>query len=211
MAVTAADYLSSQGGGGAGDTGVPEPTVQEILIPAGTIVYAQTLVEANTDAPGPVLARISSGVLNGYRILGTFSSQERFLTLNFNTVVIDGVSYGVNAIAIDPKTTLPAVATEVDRRYLSRFILPAAASFIEGLGSAIAQRESTTVTIDGSVVTSSTRDLNTREELASGLEAGTRVIARDLEREGSRIQPMIKVHAGTPIGVLFLQPVIKPE
>lgn len=213
MAVTAADYYTrdKQGEQDGSGSGSNSETVEEIIVPAGTIVYAQMLTEANTDAPGPVLARISSGALNGNRILGTFANTESFITLDFNTVVIEGVSHSIKAIAIDPKTTLPAVATEVDRRYFTRFVLPAAASFIEGLGGAIAQRESTTVVVDGSVVTSSTRKLNTREELAAGLEEGTRVIARDLQREADRVQPLIKVHAGTPVGILFLEPVVKPK
>lgn len=80
---------------------------QEILLPAGQIAYAQLLTEANSDVPGPVLAQIVSGPLNGNRILGSFQVQEELLTLTFNTVVIDGVSQGIDAIALDPKTTCP--------------------------------------------------------------------------------------------------------
>lgn len=212
MQVTAADFYTRQAqnaGGGGGSASAPDPVeIQEILIPAGTIVYAQTLTEANTDAPGPVLARLSSGPLAGARILGTFDNTDNYLTLQFNTVVVNGISQSANAVAIDPKTTLPAVATEVDRRYWRRVILPAAARFIEGMGDAVAQREQT-VTVNNGTVTSSQADLNTSQELAAGLSAGTQELGQELDREADRTKVLIKVHAGTPIGILFLEPVVK--
>ncbi|MBU6234881.1 MAG: DotG/IcmE/VirB10 family protein [Alphaproteobacteria bacterium] len=180
----------------------------EILIPAGTIVYAQTLTEANSDSPGPVLARITNGPLKGSKVLGTFEATEELLTLNFNTVVVKGISQSVNAVALDPKTTLPAVATEVDHRYLRRFILPAAARFIEGMGNAIAQKEQT-VTVNNGTTVSSQSDLNTKEELAAGLAEGTSEMAQQLDDMASDTKVLVRVHAGTPIGLLFLEPVLK--
>lgn len=213
MQVTASDFFSTGTGGvggPAGGTDVPPdaPIVQEILIPAGTIVYAQTLTEANTDAPGPVLARLSSGPLAGARILGTFDNTDNYLTLQFNTIVVKGISQGANAVAIDPKSTLPAVATDIDRRYWRRVILPAAARFIEGMGQAVAQREQQ-ITVNNGTTVSSQADLNTRQEIAAGLAAGTQELGQELDDEADRTQVMIKVRAGTPIGILFLEPVTK--
>lgn len=203
-------YLQPEGSGGEdGRGGADEqPEIVEILVPAGTIVYAQTLTEANSDAPGPVLARISNGPLKGSRILGTFDTREEVLTLNFNTVVVKGVSQSINAIAIDPATTLPAVATEVDHRYWKRFVLPAAARFIQGMGDAIAQREQT-VTVNNGTTVSSTPDLDTKQELAAGLAEGTSEIADQLDNIASQTRVLVKVHAGTSIGILFLEPVLK--
>lgn len=212
MSVTDKGYfqdLQTQNGTNVALAGQTTEEVREIIIPAGTIVYAQTLTEANTDAPGPVLARLSSGPLQGARILGTFQDTDKYLTLNFNTIVVNGISQSTNAVALDPKTTLPAVATEIDHRYWRRVILPAAARFIEGMGDAIAQREQTNVSVNGSTVTSSQPDLNTREELAAGLSEGTQELADELDREGDSTRVMIKVHAGTPVGILFLEPVLK--
>ncbi len=214
MQVTSADYytknIANGGGGlGGGTSTAPEvPDVQEILIPAGTIVYAQTLTEANTDAPGPVLARLSSGPLAGSRVIGTFDNTDNYLTLQFTTVVVNGISQSANAVAIDPKTTLPAVATDVDRRYWRRVILPAAARFIQGMGDAVAQQQQT-VTVNNGTTVSSQSDLNTKQELAAGLAAGTEELGEELDREADSTQVLIKVRAGTPIGVLFLEPVTK--
>jgi len=214
MQVTTADFMNKQNAAATATQAVTDATpevVQEILIPAGTIVYAQTMTEANSDVPGPVLARISSGPLTGSRILGTFQTTEEKLILKFDKVVINGIDYPINGVALDPKTTLPAVASDVDHRYFDRFILPAAAEFITGMADAISNREQTNVSVNGSTVTSSKPDLNTTEELAAGLSAGTQNIADDLNDEGNQIQPRVRVYAGTPIGILFLDPVIKPE
>src|SRR5690606_16466854 len=94
--------------------------IEVVLYPAGKIAYAQILTEANSDVPGPVLAQIASGPLSGSRVLGSFSKETELLTIKFDTVIVDGVSIDINGSAIDPKTTLPAMATDVDHHYLAR-------------------------------------------------------------------------------------------
>ncbi len=191
-----------------GVTADEEPV--EIIIPAGTIVYAQTLTEANSDAPGPVLARLASGPLAGSRILGTFDNTDEYLTLNFNTIVVKGISQSVNAVALDPKTTLPAVATDIDHKYMTRFVLPAAASFIEGMGDAIAQHEQT-ITVNNGTTSSSESDLNTKQEVASALADSTSKISDSLDEQADQAKIGVKVRSGTPIGILFLEPVVKEQ
>jgi intracellular multiplication protein IcmE len=116
-----------------------EDIIQETLVPAGQIAYAQLLTEANTDSPGPILAQIMSGPLAGSRILGDFEEENELITINFDTVVIDGESVSIDAVALDPDTTLPGMATDVDHHYFKRIVLPAAAAFVEGLATAVAE------------------------------------------------------------------------
>ncbi len=182
--------------------------VQDIIIPAGTIEYAQLILEANTDAPGPVLAQIMSGPLNGAKILGSFTSTDNYLTLNFSTIVIDGIDYSVQAVAIDPGTTLPGVITEIDRRYFKRIILPMAAEFVTGLTEAISESGSTSVYVSDSTVTSSTTDKNSDQEVASGISKAGEKFGDILDEEADKTKPMLRVASGTPIGVLFVAPVI---
>lgn len=183
-----------------------------ILVPAGTIEYAQMVTEANTDAPGPILAQIASGPLKGARLIGSFnvsSDANQYLTLNFNTVVLDGISYSVDAIAIDPNTTLPGVATDVDQRYLQRVALPTAAAFIKGLTEAISQSGATTITISDSsgTTTQQSSDLNSDQEVASGIAEAGETISEILEDRADLVEPLIRVRVGTPIGILFTSPV----
>jgi intracellular multiplication protein IcmE len=181
----------------------------DILIPAATIEYAQLLLEANSDIPGPVMAQIMSGPLAGSRILGSFSTQDEYLTLNFNSVIVDGISHPISAVAIDPDTTLPGMATEIDKRYFSRVILPAAAAFIEGLGSAIAQSGSTTINtgIGGAAVSQTNEDLDFEQEVFRGVEEASSKVSEIIDRDAGQIKPLVRVAAGTPMGILFTQPV----
>ncbi len=188
----------------------PDPVeVENILVPAGTIEYAQLLTEANTDAPGPVLAQVMSGPFRGARLIGSFEATRNYLVLSFSNMTLEGVSTGINAIAIDPDTTLPGVITEIDRRYFSRILLPMAAEFVEGLGEAISESGRTTVTISGETVAESTDDADTEEEIASGIEEAGEAAAELLEEEADAIEPMLRVAAGTPLGILFVEPVVE--
>ena len=185
------------------------PIILDILQPAGTIEYAQLITEANSDAPGPVLAQIMSGPLRGSRILGTFETKDRYLTLSFNTVVVDGVSYAADAIALDPSSANPGLVTEMDRRYFERIILPAAAAFVEGMGEAIAESGTTTVAVSGGASVSSTEPLDTKQEIYKGVAAASGKASEIFDEEADDVKPLIKVHAGTAVGILFMQPVTK--
>lgn len=186
--------------------------IENILVPAGTIEYGQLITEANTDAPGPVLVHLASGPLRGAKLIGSFTATDNYLTLSFNQMVINGVSEAVNAVAMDPNTTLPGIVTEIDRRYFSRIVLPMAAEFVEGLTEAIANSGNTTITIQGQTGTTTTDtsgDKDSGEEIASGIEKAGESFSDIINEEADKIRPMLKIHAGTPIGVLFVEPVIE--
>ena len=183
--------------------------VLDIIQPAGTIEYAQLITEANSDVPGPVLAQIMSGPLRGARLLGSFKAQEEHLVLNFKTVVVDGVSYSADAIALDPSSAHPGVVTEIDQRYFKRVILPAAAAFVEGMGKAIAESGSTSVSVSGETVVQSENELDTRQEALKGVEEAADKVGEFLDKEASTTKRLVKVHAGTAVGILFLSPVTK--
>lgn len=187
-----------------------EENIEIVLYPAGRIAYAQILTEANSDVPGPVLAQIASGPLSGSRVLGTFSKQKELLTIKFQTVIVDGVSIDIDAVAVDPKTTLPALATDVDHHYLMRVALPMAAAFVEGLASAISTSGLTTVTVEGDTVAEETEDTSTEQDVASGIEEAGQKLREILDETADEIEVTVRVEAGTPVGILFLEPVIKP-
>lgn len=193
-------------GGAGGEDGEDEEVI-EILAEAGSIEYAKLITEANTDAPGPVLAELASGPLAGSRLIGTFSATDEFITLNFNSVVVDGVAMPTSAIALDPKTANPGMVTDKDNKYFQRIVLPAAASFIEGMGEAIADSGSTTVNVQNGSVVTSNQDLNTREELFKGVEKVAEEVGTVLDQNNSNVRPQLKIAAGTAIAVLFNQSV----
>ena len=197
---------------GDGVSDVVEERIAEILVPAGEIEYAQLLLEANSDIPSPVLARISGGPLDGSRILGTFSVENEVLALTFNTLVKDGISQPIDAIAIDPSSSLAGLATDVDQRYFTRVVLPAAADFIEGVADAFSEQDQTTITIQGDTTTAQTdRDVDFEQELAEGIEEAAGQIGDILDERANNTQILVRIRAGTPIGLLFLAPVLKEE
>jgi intracellular multiplication protein IcmE len=179
----------------------------DIIIGAGEIHYAQIITEANTDSPGPVLAQLVSGPLKGSRIIGQFTAQRETLTLAFSTVVVNKESVGINAVALDPDTTLPGLATEVDHRYLKRVFLPAAAAFVEGLTTAIADSGRTTVTIQGETVAEETAEASDGEEVATGIAEAGEEIREIIDEIVDETEVLIKIDRGTPMGILFLDPV----
>lgn len=183
--------------------------VENIIVPAGTIEYGQLLIEANTDAPGPVVAQIVSGPLRGGRVIGSFTSTDEYLAIRFSTVVIDGIDYSVDAVAIDPDTTLPGVITEIDRRYFERIVLPMAAEFVSGLADAVSESGTTSIYISDSSVTQSSEDKDSKQEVASGISEAGDKLSEIMDEEADSIEPMLRVASGTPIGILFVAPVIE--
>lgn len=197
-------------GGGAGGDAFAEDAERDIIIPAGEIEYAQTLLEANSDVPGPVLVTLLSGKLKGSRLIGTFSVQDDYLTLSFSRIVVDGVDFSINAIAIDPETSLPGMATDVDHRYFRRIVLPAAAAFVEGFASAVAESGRTDVTVTGETVTEETQAASSDQKVATGVEEAGQEVRSILDKMGD-VKTLVKIKAGTPIGILFTEAVEKPE
>ncbi len=182
-----------------------EAVTVEVLLEPGRIEYAQLITEANTDAPGPVLAVLASGPLAGSRLIGTFSASEEYLTLSFGTIVVDGQALSTSAVALDPATSKPGVITEIDRKYFQRVILPAAAAFIEGIGGAIAQSGSTTVSAGAGTTTSAENELDTKQEFFKGVEEASGKVSEILDQDGGAVRPMLRVAAGAHLGLLFTQ------
>lgn len=191
-----------------GDGAVGDNTVQ-ILLEAGRIEYAQLINKADSDVPGPILAQLASGPLAGDRLIGSFQKKDEYLVLSFDTVVHDGIALSTTAVALDPKTASPGVATDVDHKYFQRIILPAAASFIQGIGEAISTSGTTTVSAGTGTTTSSSSDLDAKQELFKGIDKAAEKLGDVLDKDAQRVDIRVVVAAGTHIGVFFTKEVAK--
>lgn len=189
-----------------------QPTKQAaqdtILVPSGSVNYAQLLMEANSDIPGPILAQILSGPLAGGRAIGRFDVKNDYLVMTFSLVSLKGKEYAINALALDPDTTLGGMATEVDHRYFSRVLLPAAGAFISAFGSALAETDVSTSVSDGAVLQDQAKK-GTEEALYSGLGKAGDKISDFFDDQANRIKTLVRVAVGTPMGLFFLSPVMK--
>lgn len=202
-----ADATSGGTAGGGVAGGAPgEIAKAKVIIQAGSISFAQLLNDLNSDIRGPVLAQVLSGPLQGGRALGEFQMQDEYLTLTFSRIVKDGVTYTVNGIALDEVTTLAAQQTDVDHHYMQRVLLPAAASFVEGYGSAVAETGQSTTTTSGGGVASDVPEPDAKEEVFKGIEKASSKISQLIDQEANR--PItVTLNRGTTMGILFTQPV----
>lgn len=198
------------GQNGTGGTGQQQQQQQfdfgKTLIQAGTINYGQMIMEANSDVPGPIMVQILSGPFSGARAIGRFSVQNDYLVMQFNLVNFKGKDYPVDILALDPDTTLGGMATETDQRYWSRVFLPAAAEFVSGFAQGFTQADQNVYIQDG-VVVSQRAGGSLRKGLGQGAqEAGDRV-STIINDQASKVKPLVKVAAGTPIGLFFTRTV----
>ena len=183
----------------------PEPE-GKIIISAGSIYSGRTLIASDSDVPGPVLVEIANGPFRGGRAIGEFTSNEKLLTLNFSTVVFKGQSYSVNAIALDPETSLAGLASDVDNRYFSRVVLPTAAAFITGFTEAVGQ-SATTVQVQGDTVIQNQDELDVEEQLAEGANVAAEEIS-SLLNDNEDQEPRVTIDSGTSVALLFTEEVL---
>jgi intracellular multiplication protein IcmE len=199
-------------GKSAATTPAPKKSAQKIIVGAGTVSYGQLLTEANSDVPGPILAQIVSGPLAGARAVGSFQTMdgyEKYLVMKFSLADKNKKSYAINAVALDPDTTLGGMATEVDERYFTRVVLPAAAAFVQGVGSAMAQGDSS-ITTSGTTTIVTQADQGFNEGVYKGLSQAAQTVGQFLQQRANVTKPLIRVAAGTPIGIFFVSPVKEP-
>lgn len=203
---SAADGGTAAAGGGASRTSSAAKAKSKVIVPAGNIAYAQLLNDLNSDVRGPVLAQVLSGPFEGGRAIGDFQKQDEFLTLNFRRIIKDGVSYSINAIAIDENTTLAAHQTDVDHHYFTRIVLPAAAAFLTGYTNAASQTGTTVTQTAGGGQTQETPPPDARQQIMTGATQAAQTIGTILTEDSDR--PItVYVARGTTMGLLFMDSV----
>ncbi len=193
----------------AGDQQPAEEKKGKLVVSAGSIFYAQMLTEANSDIPGPIMAQILTGPFAGGRAIGEFQTTRNYLIVSFKTIAFKNKNVAVNILALDPESTLGGVATEVDPRYFSRVLLPAAAAFLSEYGKVISTPSSTvSVTgASGGTTTTDTEKPTTKDAMYAGLGEGMDRIAQFTEQEGASIKRLVRFEVGAPMGLFFVDPV----
>jgi len=203
-AASAADLTS-----GAGST----EQASKIKLPlAGTILYAELVSRANSDSPGPVLARILQGEYTGATLIGSFQTAQNSLIISFNKMTVKKTASGeeinetvpIETVAVDTKYIGTGLATKVDRHLFQKLAIGFTASFAEGFGDALANNGTTTVVTEGGSTISSRPKLNTDEQLLSAGGKAVSSAGSILMDEFGRRPTTVIVESGTAIGVLFL-------
>ena len=202
-------------GGRAGGIAVGEEKGKPSVLKAGDVVFAVMDTSVNTNEPGPILATIVSGKLNGAKLIGSFTlpSNADKIVINFNTMSVPGISKStsISAFAIDPNTARTALATRANHHYLLRYGSLFAATFLEGFGNAF-QSANTTVTIGGQGTTANTTISNgigrtTLENAVIGLATLGKSWGQVAQQQFNTPNT-VELCAGTGIGVLFTQDLV---
>ena len=175
---------------------------QRVLVPAGRGIYAHTILAANSDQQSPVVLQADSGPLSGDRMIGTFSRERDRLVIRVSKVIHNGQEIGTDGVVVAPGTMEVGVASSVDQNYLSRFLLPAAAAFVQGLGQAISQSNSTSVIGPLGSVGVQNR-LNFDQQLGIGAGVAGAQVGSALQQSAPR-GPTVILDVGSSVGVMFL-------
>ena len=175
----------------------------EILIPAGRGVYAHPILAVNSDAGSPVVMQADSGPIAGDRMIGTFAKQADRLVIRINTIIHQEQSISADGVVVAPETMEAGVASDVDQHYLARFVLPAAAAFVQGLGQAIATTSNTAAVLSpfGGAAYTTRLNLNQQLGVAAGVAAGQ--VGAALNQAAPK-GPTVSLEANVAVGVMFL-------
>jgi intracellular multiplication protein IcmE len=182
----------------------PATAPERILVRAGRGVYAHTVLAVNSDTNGPIVLEADTGPLSGDRMIGSFSkSGNDRLIVRVETVEHRGKALEVNGIVIAPDSMETAVATSVDQHYFERFVLPAAAAFVQGLGQAVAMSNSTTAItpLGGAIQTFGPMTFKDQAAIAGG--AAAQAVGNALTSSIPK-GPTVNLAANVSVGVMFL-------
>jgi intracellular multiplication protein IcmE len=193
------------------DSVVPAATRGEdpgrILVPAGRGVYAHPVLALNSDETSPAVFQADSGPLAGDRLIGTFSKQANRLIIHISSIIHQGEEIGCDGVVIAPDTMEASVASRVDEHYIGRFLLPAAAAFVNGLGQAIETTSNTTAVLSPLGGATTTTRLNLPQQLGVGAGAAAAQLGTIINQEAPK-GPTISLEANVSVGIMFLSNVV---
>lgn len=197
---------SATAAGAAGAPGDAGP-----IIKAGTVLFAVIDTSINSDENTPILGRVVAGPLNGSKLLGTFTRQDKRLLIQFNTLSSPFYpkTIALNAVAIDPDTARTALSGQVNSHYLLRYGSLFASSFLQGISEGIMNQGTvrSATCIIGCTTTPS--PLNTNQVGFVGLGKVGQAYAQHMG-ENFTLPPTIRISAGTGIGVLVMADLTLP-
>ena len=176
----------------------------KVLVLAGRGIYAHTVVAVDSDTNGPIVLEADTGPISGDRMIGTFSKSgiDR-LIVKVETVEHRGASLEANGLVIAPDSMETAVASSIDEHYVERFLLPAAAAFMSGLGQAVALGNSTNTVSPFGGTTSTIGPLTFKQEALVAAGASATAVSTALSAETPK-GPTVHLAANVSVGVMFL-------
>jgi len=180
---------------------------QRVLIPAGRGIFAHTVTATNSDLSGQIILEADSGPVAGDRMIASVSragGHMNRLVLNVQSIEHEGQTIPVQGVVVAPDTMEAAVASSVDQLYLQRFVLPAAAAFVQGLGTALEMTSNTVGSIGGLGNVNYVQRLNFPQQLGVAAGAAASQVNSSMMQQ-MPTQPRINMAANVNVGVMFLR------
>ena len=178
-----------------------------VLVPAGRGVYAHPVLALNSDASTPVVFQADSGPLAGDRMIGSFAKQSKRLVIHISSVVHQGQPISCDGVVVAPDTMEAGVASGVDDHYASRFLLPAAAAFVAGLGQAIEQTSNSVAVLSPFGGATTTNHLNIQQQLGIAAGAASAQVGSVLNQEAPK-GATVTLEPNVAVGIMFLSNVV---
>jgi intracellular multiplication protein IcmE len=175
---------------------------------AGTLIPAEMINGLNSDAPGPAIALILSGPLQGARVIGNFQTDRGGLVLKFSTMTIpinggeQTVTVPIQADAISE--TGDQVQADVNNHFLANAAVTFLAGFGESMGTLLQQSGSTTInTANGESLTENP-SLTLGTELGASAGGAVGAVGNQFQQTFGNRPPTIKIDPGTQFTLAFL-------
>lgn len=219
---TKAAQASTAPAAGGGATATAQETQSPPMFQAGDACYGAVDYNINTDSPGnQVVATMypCRGVKVSSKVIGKYEVKDQVVSFSFDKLAIPGKpQIAIQAMAINEQTWETGLADDVDNHYLRRFVGPALASILVGLGQA-AQLPVGTTTSTGFGTTSQT--IQTQTDMTPGRQAKIALgvmgqqVGAELSKDAQSIKPTIKVYGSKDgkkgIGIVFLADVYEAK
>lgn len=181
-----------------------------ILEHAGKLRYGETRFGTSSDTNAPVFVDLRQGPFSGGTITGSYELSGESFVLKFTKLDYQDHSYKINAIAVDPDTESYPVVDDVDHKYFDRIILPAAAAFISGFGTAAA-RPPTTIAVNGASTVTESTALTARQELLAGAGAAANQAGQIINQDAAKLRPTSTLYAHRAVGIYFIDNITEAD
>ncbi len=178
-----------------------------VLVPAGRGVYAHPVLALNSDETSPAVFQADSGPLAGDRMIGSFAKQANRLVIHISSIIHQGEQISCDGVVIAPDTMEAALASGVDEHYVARFLLPAAAAFIAGLGQAIEQTSNSVAVLSPFGGATTTNHLNIQQQLGVAAGVASAQVGSIINQEAPK-GPTITLEPNVAVGIMFLSNVV---
>lgn len=203
LAPTAAGSVANATSGTTGSTQAAKVLVPGLDIAAGELA-SSLRVPANASTFAS--ARVTSGPAAGAYMIGTAKVVDEGLEIAFTQMRLGDKVYKVDAIVLDETTAANALAGDVDRRLLQRYVMPVALAAAQGFAAAKALTGSTVVTVGLTGSGIETPPPTSEQARAAGIAAGLQVASNDIQKSAN-VPIIVSKEMRSAVGILFRAPV----